>query len=48
MGRVWGGIRGALGHLEHINHVGPKALNGGEAVISAGMFLGRTIVQTGH
>lgn len=35
MGRVWGGIKGALGHLEHINHVGPKALNGGEAVISA-------------
>ncbi|KAH7385590.1 hypothetical protein DE146DRAFT_667620 [Phaeosphaeria sp. MPI-PUGE-AT-0046c] len=35
MTRIWGGIKGALGHLEHVNHVGPKALNGGEAVISA-------------
>ncbi|OAL03204.1 hypothetical protein IQ06DRAFT_125291 [Phaeosphaeriaceae sp. SRC1lsM3a] len=35
VGRIWGGIKGALGHLEHVNYVGPKALNGGEAVISA-------------
>ena len=36
MARVWGGIKGALGSLQHLNHVGPKALNGGEVVISAG------------
>ncbi|USP75005.1 hypothetical protein yc1106_02279 [Curvularia clavata] len=33
--RVLGGIKGALGGLQHVNHVGPKALNGGEVVISA-------------
>jgi hypothetical protein len=38
MSRVWGGIKGALGHLEHINSVGPKALNGGEVIVSAGEF----------
>jgi hypothetical protein len=36
MNRFWGGVRAALGHLEHVNSVGPKALNGGEVVISAG------------
>jgi hypothetical protein len=34
--RIWGGIKGALGHLEHVNYVGPKALNGGEVLVSAG------------
>jgi hypothetical protein len=34
--RVLGGIKGALGSLQHINSVGPKALNGGEVVLSAG------------
>jgi peroxiredoxin len=33
--RIWGGIKGALGHLEHVNYVGPKALNGGEGLVSA-------------
>jgi hypothetical protein len=37
--RIWGGIKGALGSLQHINYVGPKALNGGEVVISAGKLL---------
>lgn len=36
MSRVLGGIKGALTSLQHVNHVGPKALNGGEVVISAG------------
>jgi hypothetical protein len=36
MNRFWGGVRAALGHLEHVNSVGPKALNGGEVVLSAG------------
>ena len=31
-----GGIKGALGNLQHVNSVGPKALNGGEVVLSAG------------
>ena len=31
-----GGIKGALGSLQHVNSVGPKALNGGEVVLSAG------------
>jgi hypothetical protein len=39
MGRIFGGIKGALGHLEHLNQTGPKALNGGEVVISAGKCL---------
>jgi hypothetical protein len=39
MNRIWGGIRAALGHLEHVNSVGPKALNGGEVVISAGKWV---------
>jgi hypothetical protein len=34
--RIWGGIKGALGNLQHVNSVGPKALNGGEVVVSAG------------
>ncbi|RMZ69612.1 Thioredoxin AAED1 [Pyrenophora seminiperda CCB06] len=35
MSRVWGGIKGALGSLQHVTYVGPKALNGGEVIISA-------------
>jgi hypothetical protein len=38
MARVFGGIKGALGHLEHFGTTGPKTLNGGEVVISAGKF----------
>lgn len=34
--RIWGGIKGALSHLEHVSYVGPKALNGGEVLVSAG------------
>lgn len=34
--RIWGGIKGALGHLEHTAYVGPKSLNGGEVLINAG------------
>ncbi|KAJ4985197.1 hypothetical protein SVAN01_09333 [Stagonosporopsis vannaccii] len=33
--RVFGGIKGALGHLQHTPHIGPKALNGGEIIIAA-------------
>jgi hypothetical protein len=33
--RIWGGVKGALGNLQHVNNVGPKALNGGEVCISA-------------
>ncbi|CAN9429696.1 unnamed protein product [Alternaria alternata] len=33
--RIFGGIKGALGNLQHVNSVGPKALNGGEVVLSA-------------
>jgi len=36
MSRIFGGIKGALGNLQHVNSVGPKALNGGEVVLSAG------------
>ncbi|KAI2486204.1 AhpC-TSA-2 domain containing protein [Pyrenophora tritici-repentis] len=35
MSRVWGGIKGALGTLQHVTYVGPKALNGGEMILSA-------------
>ena len=36
MTRIWGGIKGAVSHMEHVNYVGPKSLNGGEIVLSAG------------
>jgi hypothetical protein len=36
MARIWGGIKGAMGHLEHTSYIGPKSLNGGEVVIGAG------------
>jgi hypothetical protein len=36
LARWWGGIKGALGSLQHINRTGPKSLNGGEVIISAG------------
>ncbi|CAA9957106.1 AhpC-TSA-2 domain containing protein [Pyrenophora teres f. maculata] len=35
MSRVWGGIKGTLGTLQHVTYVGPKALNGGEVILSA-------------
>jgi len=35
LSRVWGGIKGALGSLQHVTYVGPKALNGGEVIVSA-------------
>jgi hypothetical protein len=38
MSRIFGGIKGALGNLQHVNSVGPKALNGGEVVLSAGKY----------
>lgn len=34
--RIWGGIKGAVASIQHVNQVGPKALNGGEVIISAG------------
>ncbi|EMD95192.1 hypothetical protein COCC4DRAFT_149537 [Bipolaris maydis ATCC 48331] len=33
--RIWGGIKGAVASIQHVNQVGPKALNGGEVIISA-------------
>jgi hypothetical protein len=36
MARVWSGVKMAVGRLDHVNYVGPKSLNGGEVVISAG------------
>lgn len=36
--RIFGGIKGALGKLQHTTYIGPKALNGGEVVIAAGMY----------
>lgn len=36
LARILGGIKGALGSIQHVTQVGPKALNGGEVVISAG------------
>jgi len=33
--RLWGGIWAALGNVQHANYVGPKALNGGEVLLSA-------------
>lgn len=38
MSRVFGGIKGALGNLQHTAYIGPKALNGGEVIIAAGTF----------
>ncbi|KAF1943909.1 hypothetical protein EJ02DRAFT_510656 [Clathrospora elynae] len=32
--RIWGGIKGAVANVQHLNYVGPKALNGGEVVVS--------------
>lgn len=36
MSRVFGGIKGALGNLQHTPYIGPKGLNGGEVVLTAG------------
>ena len=36
LARYWGGLKGALGSLQYTAYVGPKSLNGGELVISAG------------
>lgn len=33
--RFWGGVWAALGNVSHANYVGPKALNGGEVILSA-------------
>lgn len=38
MSRIFGGIKGALGNLQHTPYIGPKALNGGELIISSGMY----------
>ncbi|KAJ8119070.1 hypothetical protein OPT61_g56 [Boeremia exigua] len=35
LGRVFGGIKGALGNLQHTPYIGPKALNGGEVILAA-------------
>jgi hypothetical protein len=50
MARVWGGIKGALGQLEYTRYIGPKSLNGGEVVVSAGMSRDgyRTFVKDGR
>ena len=39
MSRIVGGIKGALGNLQHTPYIGPKSLNGGELIISSGMYL---------
>jgi hypothetical protein len=36
--RLFWGIKGALSELQHTAYIGPKALNGGEVVIAAGMY----------
>ncbi|KAI8942920.1 hypothetical protein NX059_000958 [Plenodomus lindquistii] len=36
MSRIWGGITYQLGNLQHLNDMGPKSLNGGELILSAG------------
>lgn len=38
MSRVLGGIKGAMGNLQHTPYIGPKSLNGGEVIIAAGKF----------
>lgn len=35
LSRILGGIKGALGNLQHTNYIGPKALNGGELILDA-------------
>ncbi|KAF1353074.1 hypothetical protein EJ07DRAFT_134911 [Lizonia empirigonia] len=35
MSRIFGGIKAALGNLQHTTYIGPKALNGGEMIITA-------------
>ena len=40
MARIWGGIKYGLGNIGQLNNVGPKSLNGGEVVISAGELFG--------
>ncbi len=39
MSRIFGGIKGALGNIQHTPYIGPKALNGGEVIISAGKLV---------
>ncbi|KAL6702500.1 hypothetical protein ACN47E_001607 [Coniothyrium glycines] len=34
MARILGGVKGALGNLQHTSYIGPKSLNGGEVVVS--------------
>jgi hypothetical protein len=34
--RIFGGIKGALGNLQHTAYIGPKSLNGGEIILAAG------------
>lgn len=36
--RIVGGIKGALGNLQHTAYIGPKSLNGGEMVVGAGKW----------
>jgi hypothetical protein len=36
LARYWGGLKGALGNLQHTAYVGPKSLNGGELIIGTG------------
>ncbi|KAF2450776.1 hypothetical protein P171DRAFT_460299 [Karstenula rhodostoma CBS 690.94] len=33
--RIVGGVKGALGNLQHTAYIGPKSLNGGEVVVGA-------------
>lgn len=40
MSRIFGGIKAALGNLQHTAYIGPKALNGGEMIITAGKYFG--------
>jgi hypothetical protein len=37
MSRIFGGIKAALGDIKNTPYIGPKAQNGGEVIIAAGM-----------
>ncbi|PSN60461.1 hypothetical protein BS50DRAFT_614146 [Corynespora cassiicola Philippines] len=35
LSRIVGGVKGAIGNLQHVAYIGPKSLNGGEVVLTA-------------
>jgi hypothetical protein len=38
MGRIFGGIKAALGDIRNTPYIGPKTQNGGEVIIAAGTY----------